>query len=250
MEAVKYDVADGVAHVTLSRPDSLNAVNKDLTRGVEEAFALIAADDDVRAVLLSGEGRSFCAGADLKDPDTHSADDILANLRPGGLDAVSTCPKPIVTAVQGYAIGAGVELVCASDVVIAAEDAVFFLPQVALGIVPGAGGLTRMVRRVGEAWTSRMALLGERVPAETALRIGLVTEVVERDGLVPRAMELAAALAAQPTAAARLAKESILEAQDLPLSSALRVDKYRLFALSGTDEKKQSHAAFANRAKA
>jgi enoyl-CoA hydratase len=247
MTTVTYEVIDRVARVTLTRPDCLNAVNRTLIREVNEAFGRIAVDDDVRAVVLAGQGRAFCAGADLKDPETHSADDVLATLAGDGLDAVAACRKPVIAAVQGYAVGAGVEMVIAADIAIAAESAVFFLPQVALGIVPGAGGLSRLVRCVGEAWTTRMALLGEKIDAERALQIGLVTEVVSESQLEERSLAIATALADQPHIAVRLAKESIAEASDLPLSAALRTDKYRLFALSSSNEKEELHAAFGTR---
>jgi enoyl-CoA hydratase len=248
MSLVSYDVSGSVARVTLDRPDSLNAVNAELTRGVGEAFARANGDPAVRVVVLDANGRAFCAGADLKDPDTHSGDDLLAHLEPaagGGLESVAACPKPVVVAAQGWCVGAGVELVLAADIAVVSEDAKFFLPQVALGIVPGAGGMSRLLRKVGPTWAHRLVMLGEKIPAELALRIGLVSEIVPRESLAERATEIAATLAATPPAAQRLAKESLLQAAELPLAAALRVDQYRLFMLSDTAEKKERHAAFA-----
>lgn len=250
MPIVTHSAVDGVCHVTLARPDSLNAVNAELTRGVAEAFAAAEADPGVRVVVLRAEGRAFCAGADLKDPDTHSGGDLLGYLQAGmqdGLEAVAACTKPVVTAVQGWCVGAGVEMVLASDITVVAEDARFFLPQVSLGIVPGAGGMSRLLRRVGPTWASRLVMLGERINAETAERVGLISEIVPRDALAGRADEIARTLADVPPAALRLAKESLAQAADLPLAAALRVDRHRLFMLSDTAEKKASHAAFANR---
>ncbi|MCE3554651.1 enoyl-CoA hydratase/isomerase family protein [Pseudonocardia sp. RS11V-5] len=248
MSLVSYDVSGSVARVTLNRPDNLNAVNAELTRGVGAAFGRAVADPAVRVVILDAEGRAFCAGADLKDPNTHSGDDLLAHLEPAegsGLGAVAACPKPVVVAAQGWCVGAGVELVLAADIAVVADDAKFFLPQVALGIVPGAGGMSRLLRKVGPTWAHRLVMLGEKLPAEVALRIGLVSEIVPRDTLAQRAAEIAEVLAAAPPAAQRLAKESLLQAADLPLAAALRVDQYRLFMLSDTAEKKERHAAFA-----
>lgn len=245
---VTYRAADGVGHITLARSKSLNAANRELIDGIGNSVAAANADRSVRVILLDAEGRAFCAGADLKDPNTHSADDIVDHLTPsasGGTESVAATPKPVVVAVQGFCVGVGVELTISADIAIAAEDAVFFLPQVKLGIVPGAGGLSRLVRRVGPNWTARMSLLGERITADVAKEIGLVTEVVSRDQLESRALEIATTLAEMPAAATQLAKESINVAQELPLQSALLADKYRLFVLSGTDEKKASHAAFA-----
>lgn len=249
MPAVKYAVEGAVGRITLNRPDALNATNRELGLGVGAALADAVADPAVHSILLDAEGRAFCAGADLKDADTHSADDIIAHMAPSmsGTDRLGLCPKPIVAAVQGYCVGAGVEMAISADVTIAAEDAIFFLPQVKLGILPGAGGVSRLVRRIGEPWTARMALLGERIGAEVALRIGLVTEVVPRDQLGARAMELATALADVPPAAVQLCKESINQSFDVPLSTGLMADKYRLFVLSGTPEKEASHRAFRER---
>jgi enoyl-CoA hydratase/carnithine racemase len=248
MSLVSYSVSGAVARVTLNRPDDLNAVNAELSRGVGEAFGRAVADPAVRVVILDANGRAFCAGADLKDPNTHSGDDLLAHLEPapnGGLEAVALCPKPVVVAAQGWSVGAGVELVLAADITVVADDARFFLPQVALGIVPGAGGMSRLLRKIGPTWAHRLVMLGEKIPAELALRIGLVSEIVPRDQLADRATAIAETLAAAPPAAQRLAKESLLQAAELPLAAALRVDQYRLFMLSDTAEKKERHAAFA-----
>jgi enoyl-CoA hydratase/carnithine racemase len=181
------------------------------------------------------------------DADTHNADDIVHHLQPGTVDVITRFRKPVISAVQRHCVGVGVEFVAAADITVAADDAVFFLPQVSLGILPGAGGITRLVRRIGETWAARLILTGERIDAATALRIGLVSEVVPRDELTGRVTELATSIAGFPTAAVQLAKEAVLEAPEVPLATGLRVDKYRLFVLSGTDEKKASHAAFATR---
>ncbi len=142
-------------------------------------------------------------------------------------------------------MGAGVEMAIAADVTIAADTARFYLPQVSLGILPGAGGVSRLTRVVGPEWASRMVLLGEKVDAATAARIGLVSEVVAPEDLATRAKEAAQTLAALPPAAVRLAKQSIINAMEMPLRQALTADNYKLFILSGTDEKKAAHGAFA-----
>jgi enoyl-CoA hydratase/carnithine racemase len=248
VETVEYAVEDGVAHITLARPASLNALSKQLGRDISEAFTEAEADPSARAVVLSGQGRSFCAGADLKDPETHSAVDIVGQLvsqRGGTSDvAAASCTKPVVCAVQGWSVGAGVEMVLAADVTIGDETAKFFLPQVSLGILPGAGGVARLVRAVGPAWASRMILLGDKVDAETALRIGLISEITPAGAHLERAAETARALAALPEASVRLAKQAVVTAADMPLHHALVADNYKLFVLSGTPEKQEAHAAF------
>lgn len=247
MTLANYEVTDGVATVTMARPESLNAMNHALGVALTDCFARAAADPGVRAVLLRGEGKSFCAGADLKDEDTHNANDIVEHLKPGSVDALNSIRKPVVAGVQRHCVGVGVELAIAADICVAASDAVFFLPQVSLGILPGAGGVARLVRRVGETWATRLVFLGERIDAQTAERIGLVSEVVEREDLEERTKEIAAQLASLPPAALQLAKEAIREAPEVSLPTALQADKYRLFVLSDTEEKKASHAAFSSR---
>ena len=248
METVEYTVEDGVGHITLARPASLNALSKQLGRDISQAFDEAEADPIVKAVVLSGQGKSFCAGADLKDPETHSAVDIVGQLvsqRGGPSDvAAAFCTKPVVCAVQGWSVGAGVEMVLAADITIGDETAKFFLPQVGLGILPGAGGVARLVRAVGPQWASRLILLGEKIDAETAARIGLISEVTPAGAHIDRAVEVAVALAALPSASVRLAKQAVVTAMDMPLRHALIADNYKLFVLSGTPEKEEAHAAF------
>lgn len=253
MGCVSLVIEDGVAHITLDRPDSLNAVNAALAEDLGTAFASAGSDPAVRAVVLAGRGKSFCAGADLKDPNTHDGSDVVAFLTSvpnGGLASVGLCPKPVVTAVQGWCVGGGLEMVLSSDVVVASEDARFFSPQVGLGIVPGAGGMARLIKRVGPTWATRLVMLGERIDAAEAYRIGLVSEIKPKEALDARVRELAEKFASLPVASLRLAKESLGESADLPLEAALRADRYRLFMLSETEEKKSAHAAFASDAAA
>lgn len=247
MSEVQFGVSAGVATVTMSRPSSLNAMNGQLADDLVEAFGRADQSPEVKVVILRGEGASFSAGADLKDPSTHNPSDVIRYLEPDAVDAMMQVRKPVIAAIQGYCVGVGVELAAAADIAIAADDAVFFLPQVSLGIVPGSGGIARLVRRVGETWATRLVVLGERIDARQALEIGLVSEVVGLDDLAGRAEELAATLAGQPMAAVQLAKQAILEAPEVPLSSAIRADKLRLHALSGTEEKLAAHAAFSDR---
>ena len=248
-DSVLYDVDNGVASIVLNMPEKLNAMSKRLGRGFSEGVRRALDDPGVQALTLTGNGRAFCAGADLSDPETHSGNDLTGFLegRGDGLSLIQTSPKPVVVGTHGWAVGAGVELVLAADITVGATDARFFLPQVGLGIIPGAGGMSRLARTVGPAWARRLVLLGERIDAATALRIGLITEVVEPDHLTERVKEIAGLLAAAPTAAVVLARESLSAANEMPLAAALRADQYRLFMLSGTPEKEAGHAAFRER---
>jgi enoyl-CoA hydratase len=248
METIEYIVENGVAHVTLARPASLNAISKQLSAELSATMSEAESDGDVRVVLLSGQGRSFCAGADLKDPTMHAAEDIVGQLvsdrHNGSGSFVGACTKPVVAAVHGWAVGGGMEMALAADVTIADETATFFLSQVGLGILPGGGGVARLVRAVGPEWASRLVLLGEKIDARTALRIGFVGEVTAKGLHLDRAVEAASTIAALPPAAVRLAKQAIVTSLDVPLRQALIDDNYKLFVLSGTPEKEEAHAAF------
>jgi enoyl-CoA hydratase/carnithine racemase len=248
METIDYRVEGGIAHVTLARPASLNAISKQLSTELATTMDEAESDPDVRVVLLSGQGRSFCAGADLKDPTMHAADDIVGQLAVdrgnGSGSFVGACTKPVVAAIQGWAVGGGTEMVIAADIAVADETARFFLSQVGLGILPGGGGVARLVRAVGPEWASRMVLFGEHVDADTALRIGLVSEVTPAGAHIDRAVETASTIASMPPAAVRLAKQAITTSTDVPLHDALVADNYKLFVLSATPEKEVAHAAF------
>lgn len=247
-QPVTLEVRDGVATITLNRPDSMNAVNKALARTLQAHIEAAEDDDSVRVIVLRGQGRAFCAGADLKDPETHTAANVAEHLRQSdgdGARRVWTATKPVVAAVHGYCIGVGVEIVLAADITVADETATFFLPQVKLGIIPGAGGIAHLVRRVGRAWASKMVLTGDRVPARTAAEIGLATECVPEGEAPQRAAEIAAGLAEAPAAALLVAKDGLRECEEMPLQQALRHEQYLLYSLLDTEEKKQAHEAFA-----
>jgi enoyl-CoA hydratase/carnithine racemase len=245
-DSVLYRATGGIASLRFNVPDKLNAMSTRLGRGFSEGVQRALDDPDVRVITLTGNGRAFCAGADLSDPDAHSGDDLIGYLEGtgGGISLLRMSTKPVVVGTHGWAVGAGVEIVLAADIAIGAEDARFFLPQVSLGIIPGAGGMSHLARTVGAAWARRLVLLGDRIDAATAHRIGLITEVVETDRLSSRVEEIATVLADAPRASIILARESLAAANEIPLSLALRNDHYRLFMLSGTPEKEASHAAF------
>jgi enoyl-CoA hydratase len=253
MDTIQYAVEGGVAHVTLARAASLNAISKQLSAELAATMSEAEADPDVRVILLTGQGRAFCAGADLKDPTMHAAEDIVDQLVTtrdnGSGNLVGSCTKPVVAAVQGWAVGGGMEMVIAADVAIADDTARFFLSQVGLGILPGGGGVARLARVVGPQWTARLVLGGARIDAATALQIGLVSEVTAAGAHVDRAVEAASVIASLPPAAVRLAKQAIVTSMDMPLHDALVADNYKLFVLSGTPEKAEAHGAFSARAR-
>ena len=225
-ETIKYETsADKVATITLARPDSLNAFDHEMCVEVREAWKLVKDDPDVNAVVLRSEGdRAFCSGVDIKKKYPQP-DDVWNNEDPGELISPKwqQCWKPVVCAVQGMATAGALYFINESDIVICSTDATFFDSHVTYGRVAALEPVGLM-RKVGLAQTLRMALSGndERVTATTALAIGLVTEVVERDQLWARAHEIAAGIAAKPSVATQGTVRAIWESLDKPYRAAMQ----------------------------
>jgi enoyl-CoA hydratase len=226
-QTVLYEKRDAIGVVSLNRPRQLNAFNIQMRDDLWEVLSAIRQDDEVRAVVLRGEGeRGFCSGADLTEFGTtpsrvvareaRYARDVWTSLR-----ALSV---PVVAALHGYVIGSGIELAMHCDLRIASEDAVFSLPEVALGMLPFAGGTQTVARATGRARVLDLLLTGRRIDAAEALSIGLVHRVVGRDRLGDEAMALARQLAEQPRSAIGAAKRAVAEGADLPLHNGLRLE--------------------------
>lgn len=195
--AAAYEVRHGVAIITLNRPEALNAVNAALSTAVGEGLERAAADPEVRVVVLTGTGRAFCAGADLKELAQRRA--ITAEGHPEWGFAGLTqhwIDKPVVAAVNGFAMGGGTELALACDLVVAADTATFGLPEVKRGLLAAAGGLVRLQRQIPLKRALELALTGDGVDAATAESWGLINKVVPADSVLDEALELAARIAA------------------------------------------------------
>lgn len=201
-------VDERVARIELRRPEVLNALHSDTHRGLQAAFDLVEERADVGAVVLAGAGRAFCTGSDLREVGALREADSrrYVELDFATKNRVTASPLPVVAAIQGWCVGGGVELALACDIRIAAADAVFSMREVPLGSLPGSGGLQRLPQVVGLGVAKDWILRGTDVPAEEAHRRGLVTELVPRPELDPKAHEIAAALASQSATALRLAK--------------------------------------------
>lgn len=211
---VGYHVADGVATLTLDRPEAHNALTVHMVRRFAEASAAAQADDDVRVVIVTGAGeRAFCAGGDLGE--------LIPRLTAGELEILTPDPtkrflsdvdKPVVAAVNGLCVAGGLELLLGTDIRVAAEEAVFGLPEVRWGLVPGGGSHIRLPQQVPWAFAMQLLLTGDHVGAERAREAGLVNEVVPRAAVLPRAGEIAAGIARNGPLAVRAAKEIAVRA--------------------------------------
>jgi enoyl-CoA hydratase/carnithine racemase len=246
---VLYEKRDNIAVITLSRPAARNCWGQDFSDGLIEHFEAAEKDDGVHCVVITGDpaGRAFSAGADLKDPRTHTLetmDDFFTELprwRKFAARVLDHFPKPVVAAVNGYAIGVGCILTYCCDLIVASEKAEWRMPQTALGIMPAYGGAVRLARWVGKGQAMRLAM-GFSLSAEEAYRIGLAQWLVPHTKLMSHAMDVAEHIASAPTFATQMAKESLNRGLDIPnLEDASWVDAYRFMALSLTDETKRRH---------
>lgn len=244
-QTLRLEREEGIANVTLDRPETLNAVDSAMTRELSEVFFDLSEDGDTRVIVLSGNGDSFCSGADLSEETTHRYEQIGDYVdRPSAFDAIAACPQPVLSAVHGWSVGAGFHFPLWGDIIYAAESAKFQLPQASLGIMPAYAGAVQLYRFVGKGEAAEAALLGKTIDAERAHRLGLVQHLLpDKDALMEYTMEQARELADMPPTSVRLAKESLRTGMDTPMAHAQTADLYRFYALSETRDSEEIHEA-------
>lgn len=235
--------------ITLNRPEARNALSTALLAELEQVLALAAAEDDIRCVVLTGGEKVFAAGADIKEIAAHTPVSVLSDRRPGHWQAIRKFPKPIIAAVNGYALGGGCELAMHADIIIAGEKARFGQPEVNLGIIPGAGGTQRLTHAVGKSMAMKMVLAGEMIDAQTAVAFGLAAEVTAPEQTIDRALELAETIAAKPPVAVRLAKECVLNAFEVGLEQGLAQERRAFTILFATEDRTEGVNAFLEKRK-
>lgn len=234
----------GVRLITLQRPEALNALNTQLLG--ELAAELDAAEQcpDTRAVVITGSRRAFAAGADIKEMAERDLVGILEDPRLAHWQRITRFSKPLIAAVNGFALGGGCELAMHADILIAGEDAQFGQPEINLAIMPGAGGTQRLLRAVGKSLAMQMVLTGEPIGARRALEAGLVSEITQPELTVERAVAIARKIAEKAPLAVRLAKEALLKAEDTDLASGLRFERHAFTLLAGTEDRNEGIRAF------
>ena len=234
LEATSFSVVDGVATVTLDRADAANARNQQMRNELKALWTGIAADDEIAVVVLTASGdRFFCAGMDLKEagaPETPAQRrDRLRSSR--DIDQLAALPQPTIAAINGFALGGGLEMALACDLRIAADHAQLGLTELVHGLVPGGGGTQRLPRLVGTARAAEMLYLGLRLDAARSEEWGLVNRVVPLDDLASTAAEMAAAVAANSNRALRYAKELLRVSQDVPVAVGAQLELDSLLTL-------------------
>lgn len=237
-EFVRLEVADGVGTIRVDRP-KMNALNAQVQEEIRAAATEASANDDVHAVVVWGGERVFAAGADVAEMSTMTHKEMVQ--RSGELqsafNAVAKIPKPVVAAINGYALGGGCELALCADIRIAADSATLGQPEVLLGIIPGAGGTQRLSRLVGPAKAKELIFSGRFVKADEALQMGLVDEVVPADETYARAVEWASQFNKAASLALRAAKESVDNGLEVDLETGLEIERQQFAALFATEDR-------------
>ncbi len=245
-ELVRLEKQAGVALVTVDRPKALNALNAEVIDALGRVLDAVEADREIGALVVTGAGRAFVAGADVAamrtlTPLEAEAFSALAHRVMGRLE---TLPIVTIAAVNGFALGGGCELALACDFIFASREAKIGQPETKLGLIPGFGGTSRLVRRVGLAWAKQLVLLGDPIDAEEALRIGLVNRVFEPAELVPAALAAARAAASRAPVATRLAKQVMQEGQDADVRTAHALEQRAFGLVFATNDRVEGTTAF------
>ena len=251
-ETILVEKDGPVAVLTINRPDKLNALNQTVLAELLQALSEVACDDAVGAIVLTGAGaKSFVAGADIGAMSrmTTPQAQAFADLGHGLGDALANCPKPVVAAVNGFALGGGTELAVACDAIYAADNAKFGQPEVKLGVIPGFGGTQRLARLVGLQKAKELVFTGDTIDAQEALRIGLACAVFPAADLLGKAKDLGQRMAAAGPMAVGQAKRAMNHGYDLSLPAALELEKQTFAMLFGTDDQKEGMAAFLEKRK-
>ena len=246
---LKLDVRDHVATLALDRPP-VNALGLAIRQEITQAFDMLGDRADVRAIVFTGTGRMFCAGADIKeravlagDPGEHTG---LNRIVREMFYSIMECPKPVIAAVNGPALGAGMALVLCCDILFASETAIFGMPEVDVGL---AGGVKFLQRHFSPSKSRRLLMTGERLPASELYRLGVIEECTAPDALMPAAQKLAQEIASKSPLAIKAIKDSFIGVENLSLRDGYRVEQNMTVALSNTEDAKEAKRAFVEKRK-
>lgn len=247
-ETILYEKKDQVAVLTINRPEAMNSISAKVSREMHAAWTDFNEDEAMRVAILTGSGeRAFSTGMDLVATATGENQFEGRPVPFGGFTKRMPIYKPIIAAINGFCLAGGLELALACDIRIAIPGARFGLPEVKWAIMPGAGGTQRLPRAVPEAWANYMILTGEFIDADTASRIGLVSEVVPREELLDRAHQIAGIICQRGPIAVRTAKEAILRGRDMPLEHGMAYEDVLLGRLFATEDAREGPRAFAEK---
>lgn len=233
-----------VSVIRIDRPERRNALSLDVKRQLDDAFAAADADLDVRVIVLTGGNSFFVGGTDIVEMVNMTSGEHTARDTSRAFRTIAACRKPVIAAVEGYALGGGCELALACDMIVAGRGARFGQPEIRVGIMPGAGGTQRLLRTIGKYRAMKMILTGEPVDAEMALAMGLVSELADIGATLERALALARDIASMPPLAVRAIKEVVNAGQNLPLDGALLLERKAFQLLFDTSDQEEGMRAF------
>lgn len=242
--------ADGVALVRINRPEALNALNMATRKALAAAFAALHDDADIRCIVLTGDARAFAAGADLKEFVDATTVDVMKRRSERYWNTVAETPQPVIAAIQGYAMGGGLELAMACDLIVVGEGAQLGQPEIKVGIMPGAGGTQRLTRAIGKFNAMKMCLTGRAISGAEAYRMGLACELCPDAEVLDTAMKMAASIARMPPLAARAIKEAVVTGADASLQAATMLERKAFQLLFATGDRKEGMEAFVEKRRA
>ncbi|KYC69743.1 enoyl-CoA hydratase [Bacillus coagulans] len=235
---------DGVGRIALNRPDVLNALSRPMVSEMVHALAELDHKPEVKAILITGNGTSFAAGADVEEMKEDNPVSLELYNQFAVWDQIALIKKPILSAVQGYALGGGFELVLSTDIVFAAENATFGFPEVKIGVMPGAGGTVKLAKQLGKWQALEWLWTGKHMSAQQACAYGLVTRVVPAESLYEEALSFAKKIAKMPALSIRLIKDTVTRAQDLSVYDAMQYERKNFYLLFASDDQKEGMQAF------
>ena len=249
-ECIIVETRGGVGLITLNRPDALNALNSTLVDELSHALDTFEADPAIGAMVITGSNKAFAAGADIKEMQSKSFIDVyMEDFITRNWERVTTCRKPVIAAVAGYALGGGCELAMMCDFILAGDNAKFGQPEINLGVMPGAGGTQRLTRFVGKSKAMEMVLTARMMDAEEAERSGLVSRVVPADELVDEAVKVAGRIAELSRPSVMMAKEAVNKAYETTLREGVMFERRIFHANFATEDKQEGMRAFAEKRK-
>lgn len=243
-ETILLDIRDRVGLITLNRPQALNALNAQLVSEVNHALDALEADANIGCIVLTGSKKAFAAGADIKEMAELTYPQIYMDDLFSDSDRVANRRKPIIAAVNGFALGGGCELALMCDFILAGDNARFGQPEINLGVLPGMGGTQRLTRAVGKAKAMDMCLSGRMIDAVEAERCGIVARIVPSDELLEEALKVAAVIASKSLPIAMMIKESVNRAFEVNLTEGVRFERRVFHAAFATQDQKEGMAAF------
>lgn len=244
-ETILLDRDDNVGIVTLNRPEALNALSQQLMDDMTHAMKTLDADDEIGCIVMTGSEKAFAAGADIKEmSDQTFADALLKDFITSNWEEPTRVRKPIIAAVNGYALGGGCEVAMMCDMIFAGENAKFGQPEIKLGVIPGAGGTQRLARAVGKSKAMDMILTGRNMDAVEAERSGLVSRIYPTEDLLEETIKVAKTIANLSRLSVLLAKEAVDRSQEVPLQEGVLFERRVFHSLFGTEDQREGMAAF------